>query len=65
MGKIIQKIKLFFKPPCKHGFEIKDVCNLKIDPCCKLCGKTLSEIIYLRKSGIWKCKNPKCGKVFY
>jgi hypothetical protein len=21
--------------------------------------------VYLRKSGIYKCKNPKCGKVFY
>ena len=30
---------------CNHGFEIKDVCNTKIDPMCKNgCGKRLSEL---------------------
>lgn len=27
---------------CKHGFEISEVVNLKIDPTCKKCGKKLS-----------------------
>lgn len=23
------------------------------------------EDVYLRSSGIWKCRNKKCGKLFY
>jgi hypothetical protein len=30
--------------PCKHGFEPKDVINLKIDPLCRFCDKPLSEL---------------------
>lgn len=29
---------------CKHGFEMSDVCDLKKDPKCKKCGKSLSEL---------------------
>jgi hypothetical protein len=27
---------------CKHGFEISEVMNIKIDPACKNCGQKLS-----------------------
>ncbi len=30
---------------CKHGFEISEVVNLKIDPVCKNCDRKLSELI--------------------
>jgi len=47
--KIIRNIlnKLFTKNKhvvCEHGFEIHEVMNLKIDPICKKCGKSLNEI---------------------
>ena len=44
MKKIIEKLKVLFanKKSCEHGFEISEVINIKIDPTCKKCGKTLS-----------------------
>jgi len=46
--KIFKSIGLYFRniriKNCKHGFEIKDVMNTKIDPVCKICGRTLSEL---------------------
>lgn len=35
---------LFKKQKCNHGFEIKEVADLRIDPCCKKCGKKISEL---------------------
>jgi hypothetical protein len=29
---------------CKHGFEISEVINTKIDPTCKKCGQSLSAL---------------------
>jgi hypothetical protein len=29
---------------CKHGFEISEVMNTKIDPTCKRCGQSLSAL---------------------
>ena len=28
--------------PCRHGFDIKEVMNLSVDPICKHCGEKLS-----------------------
>jgi hypothetical protein len=49
MKTLIEKLKalhLYFVSKrlerCKHGFEISEVVNLKIDPICKKCGKKLS-----------------------
>ena len=35
---------LFKKQKCNHGFEVKEVVDLRIDPCCKKCGKKISEL---------------------
>lgn len=36
-------LKKLFKKECKHGFDVLEVANLKLDPACKKCGKKLSE----------------------
>jgi hypothetical protein len=36
--------KIPMPPHCKHGFEISEVANFEIDPCCKYCGGKLSEL---------------------
>lgn len=40
---LLKKIKGLFEKECNHLFDIKDVCNLKIDPKCVKCGKPLNE----------------------
>lgn len=47
-----RKIKIFLKKTfkknpkqCKHGFEMLEVANLKIDPKCFWCDKKLSECV--------------------
>lgn len=37
---------------CFHRFEIKDVCNTKIDPKCVGCDKTLSELSHVSPSNL-------------
>ena len=53
---MLEKIKAWWNKPrtpkeCSHGFDAMEVVNLKIDPKCAYCGKTLTQIKNIIKPG--------------